>query len=82
MSQVEYKSSGAGGGVGFFSILFFIFLVLKLTEVINWSWWWVTAPLWLPLVVSLAVGVVAGLIFLVAWLIPDKGVSPAKKNRS
>ena len=30
------------------TILFFIFLVLKLTDVIDWSWWWVTAPLWGP----------------------------------
>lgn len=28
-------------------ILFLIFLVLKLTGVIGWSWWWVTAPLWI-----------------------------------
>ena len=27
--------------------LFLIFLVLKLTGHISWSWWWVTAPLWL-----------------------------------
>ena len=27
-------------------LLFLIFLVLKLTGVINWSWWWVTSPLW------------------------------------
>ncbi len=27
-------------------VLFVVFLVLKLTEVIDWSWWWVTAPLW------------------------------------
>ncbi len=32
-----------------FPILFFLFLtflVLKLTKVITWSWWWVTCPLW------------------------------------
>lgn len=34
------------GGVGFTGLLFITFLVLKLTNVINWSWWWVTAPLW------------------------------------
>lgn len=33
-------------GVGFTGLLFITFLVLKLTNVINWSWWWVTAPLW------------------------------------
>ena len=35
------------------AILFLIFLILKLGgfgEVADWSWWWVTAPLWIPLV--------------------------------
>lgn len=27
-------------------ILFVVFLVLKLCHVIDWSWWWVTAPMW------------------------------------
>jgi len=35
--------------------LFFIFLVLKLTHVIDWSWWWVTSPLWLPTAALLGV---------------------------
>lgn len=42
------------------TILFFIFLVLKLTGVIHWSWWWVFAPFWLPLVV---VGALVVLVF-------------------
>ena len=36
------------GGVGIGTTLFIVFLVLKLTDVIDWSWWWVTAPLWIP----------------------------------
>lgn len=28
------------------AVLFFIFLVLKLTGSIDWSWWWITSPLW------------------------------------
>ena len=36
-------------------ILFIVFLVLKLTNVINWSWWWVTAPLWIPVSIVLVV---------------------------
>ena len=31
-------------------ILFIAFLVFKLTKVINWSWWWVTSPLWIPII--------------------------------
>ena len=38
---------------GIFTILFVIFLVLKLTGNIDWSWWWVTSPLWLPLALLL-----------------------------
>ncbi len=38
-------------GIGYSGILFIVFLVLKLTETINWSWWWISAPLWIPVVV-------------------------------
>lgn len=40
------KSNSNVPGLSFFSILGLIFIVLKLTGVINWSWWWVLAPLW------------------------------------
>jgi len=36
----------SSNGIGFTGLLFIVFLVLKLTEVIDWSWWWITAPLW------------------------------------
>ena len=41
------NSNNNGGGMGLGTILFLIFLVLKLTNYIDWSWWWVTAPLWI-----------------------------------
>lgn len=50
-------NSAASGGIGFTGALFLVFLVLKLTHVIAWSWWWVTCPLWIPLVAALAVGI-------------------------
>ena len=31
------------------SILTIVFVVLKLTNNISWSWWWVVSPLWIPL---------------------------------
>lgn len=40
------SNSSSSGGVGFFGLMFLIFMTLKLTGFINWSWWWVTAPLW------------------------------------
>lgn len=36
-------------GISLSMIVFIIFLVLKLTDNIDWSWWWVTSPLWLPM---------------------------------
>ncbi len=40
------ENSSSSGGVGFFGLMFLIFMTLKLTGYITWSWWWVTAPLW------------------------------------
>ena len=39
-------SSSSGGGIGFSGLLTIVFIVLKLTGHINWSWVWVLAPLW------------------------------------
>jgi hypothetical protein len=40
------NDNSSSGGVGFFGLMFLIFMTLKLTGYITWSWWWVTAPLW------------------------------------
>ena len=43
------------GGIGFFGLLTIVFIVLKLTGYITWSWLWVLGPLWIPTVIVLAV---------------------------
>lgn len=57
-------SQTSSSGIGFFSLLSIVFITLKLTGYIDWSWWWVLAPLWLPITFALAVSIVAGLVFL------------------
>lgn len=42
-------------GIGFFDILGIVFIVLKLMNIITWSWWWVLAPIWMPLAVVLII---------------------------
>lgn len=42
------NSNIKNGGIGFFGLLTIVFIVLKLCKVINWSWAWVLAPLWIP----------------------------------
>lgn len=41
-----------GKGIGFTGLLALIFIVLKLCNVIQWSWLWVIAPIWIPIIGS------------------------------
>ena len=43
-------SANYSGGIGFPGLLAIVFITLKLTGVIAWSWWWVLSPLWIPFV--------------------------------
>ena len=52
-------NNAQSGGIGITGALFLIFLVLKLTGVIAWSWWWVTAPLWAPLLIVIVIVAIA-----------------------
>ena len=48
-------------GISLNGILFIIFLILKLAgigQVANWSWWWVTSPLWIPAAIALVVSLI------------------------
>ena len=53
------------GGVGFLGLMFLIFMTLKLTGYITWSWWWVTAPLWGPPVLLISLFVI---VFFMAYI--------------
>jgi hypothetical protein len=53
------NSNSNSNGLGLGTILFLIFMVLKLTNYIDWSWWWVTAPLWIPIIILGVVGLIA-----------------------
>lgn len=43
------------GGISFLGLLTIVFITLKLTKVIAWSWWWVLSPLWIPIAIVLVV---------------------------
>ncbi len=58
------------GGIGFISVLTLIFIVLKLTNNISWSWIWVLSPIWiLAILIILIFGIilVAGKIKKGKW---------------
>lgn len=56
-------SSSSSGGIGFVGLLTIVFITLKLTGVIAWSWWWVLSPIWITTAIVLAILLfVAGLM--------------------
>lgn len=61
------NSSSSSSGIGFTGALTIAFIVLKLTGVINWSWWWVLSPIW----ISAIIVVIFLLIILIVVLVKD-----------
>jgi len=69
------KESSVSSGIGLGGMVFLVFLVLKLTGtgmVANWSWWWVTCPLWIIWAFLLGIGIIGlfftGLFMLIEWI--------------
>ncbi len=48
---------------------FLAFLVLKLCGLLAWSWWWITAPAWIPvLLVLLALGFLGLCLMILSYV--------------
>lgn len=62
------KSSSSSSGVSAIGLLGVLFVGLKLTGFINWSWWWVTAPFWGGLAVVIVAFAGFGLFLLIVKL--------------
>lgn len=52
--------------LGLFGILGIAFVILKLCGIIDWSWWWVTAPFWISAIITGVILFVAGILLLLA----------------
>jgi hypothetical protein len=66
------NSKATSGGVSLATVLVAIFVVLKLTHVIDWSWWWVFSPWWIGIAIFVAIlaviGLVAGIVLILKRL--------------
>ncbi len=56
----DKSSSSGGSGIGFVGLLTIVFITLKLTGFIDWSWWWVLSPIWITTAI---VAVIFAVIF-------------------
>ena len=64
------SSSSSSGGIGFVGMLTVLFVGLKLTGYIDWSWWWVLSPIWISFLVFITIlGIVGGITL---WLATRK----------
>lgn len=61
MSNTQSSSSG---GIGFCGLLAIVFITLKLTGFIAWSWW-VLSPLWIPFVIVFGI---LGIVIILSLL--------------
>ncbi len=52
--------------MGLSGVLLVVFVVLKLTGLIAWSWWWVLSPIWIGLVGLVVVSVVTAALAVIA----------------
>ena len=66
MQKSEY------GGISFLGLLAIVFITLKLTQVIDWSWWFVLMPLWLPVAIFALVGLIVMLIQAILFWIAQR----------
>ena len=51
-------------GIGFSGLLTILFIGLKLTNVITWSWWWVLSPLWINAAIVVLVLLIVGITYI------------------
>lgn len=56
------SSNASSGGVSFAGLLTIVFIALKLTGTITWSWWWVLSPIWISFMLVLLI------ILVLTWL--------------
>jgi len=54
-STSNMSSNNNSGGIGFVGLLTALFIGLKLTGVISWSWLWVLSPIWISISLTLAI---------------------------
>lgn len=63
--EEKNKQTAVRGGIGFVGLLQLLFIAFKLLQVVDWSWWWVLAPLWIDVCVVMLI-VVATMIIQAA----------------
>ena len=62
--MIEQKIIVKQSSIGFFGLLTIVLIVLKLTNLINWSWLWVFSPIWIPILIILSIIFISVIIYV------------------
>ncbi len=65
-------------GIGTTGLLLVAFVVLRLCNIINWSWVWVLSPLWVPIALAL---VVTGILVVCALIANEFDKKRSSQNK-
>jgi len=63
------SSSRSSGGISFTGALTILFIGLKLSHVINWSWWWVLSPIWISFLIVCSIILFVAIVAAIAQII-------------
>lgn len=77
------SNSSSSSGIGFFGLLTVLFIGLKLTGYIDWSWWLVVSPLFAGLIIFVgALGIAAAvLVAATIWIAAKQAFKPSSGRR-
>lgn len=66
MSSLKRSRNSGSNGMSTCSVLTTVFIVLKLTNVIDWSWIWVLSPAWISVVLTIILLVILEVIEIIS----------------
>lgn len=69
----KQKDNATHVTVGFLDLLAIAFIVLKLTGTITWSWWWVLAPVWMPIALIFGFFLLVGVAVVIGIIVQMVG---------
>lgn len=69
MESDKDTNISTNGGIGFLGALTILFIALKLTHIIDWSWWWVLSPIWIPVASVLGIIAIVAIVMLIVKVV-------------
>ena len=62
---MDAKKTGGSAGIGIPTVVQIVFIILKLTKCIDWSWFWVLSPMWIGAALWIVIFVIIILIVII-----------------